>query len=218
MTTSPLASLLTSCQAEAGDTLSWVTHAVADSLSGVDYASISVGVDGGEPTTVGATDPLALKADALQYELGCGPCVEAAAHGSAVQSFDVQRDARWPQYAVRVAELGLRGQTALSVSSGDQRLGALNLYSTSPGLLDSDQIAVANDYAAQAATGMLLSRRMQTLTAAARSHGLVNHAVGLVMERYSLDQERAFQYLVRVSQTGNVKLRHVARQLVEQAG
>jgi hypothetical protein len=218
MTMSPLSSLLTSSRADAGDTLSWVTHAVADSLSRVDYASISVGVDTGEKTTVGATDPLALKADALQYELNCGPCVEAAAGAPVVQSFDVQGDARWPQYAARVAELGLRGQTALSVQSGDQRLGALNLYSTSPGSLDGDQLVLAKGYAAQAATGMLLSRRVQTLIAATRSSGLVSQAVGLVMERYSLDHDRAFQYLVRVSQTSNVKLRHVARQLVEQAG
>jgi AmiR/NasT family two-component response regulator len=42
----------------------------------------------------------------------------------------------------------------------------------------------------------------------------IGQAVGVLMERYGLSPEAAFNYLRRVSQTRNVKLREVARKLV----
>ncbi|WBQ04341.1 ANTAR domain-containing protein [Kribbella sp. CA-293567] len=36
------------------------------------------------------------------------------------------------------------------------------------------------------------------------------------MERYKLDPERAFSFLVRMSQAANVKLRNVATALIQQ--
>lgn len=42
-------------------------------------------------------------------------------------------------------------------------------------------------------------------------------AVGMTMERYGLDEERAFSFLVRVSQTSNTKMRLVAKEIISQA-
>jgi ANTAR domain len=217
MNAGPLSSLLDLSGSEAGDTLSYVTHAVADCITGVDYASISVLGADGELSSVGATDPLALKADSLQYQLHEGPTAAAVTGTLTVQSADVAQDSRWPLYGERVAELGLRGQTALLLQSGDQLLGALNLYSTSARILTGEQLLIAEAYAARAATGMLVSRRLDTLSATMRSHDLIPQAVGLVMERYSLDQQRAFDYLVKVSRASNVKLRNVAGELLAAA-
>jgi AmiR/NasT family two-component response regulator len=36
------------------------------------------------------------------------------------------------------------------------------------------------------------------------------------MERHGIDESRAFQYLARVSQTSNIKLRDIAQELIEQ--
>jgi ANTAR domain/GAF domain len=217
MTIGPLSALFEPAGAEAVDTLSYVTHAVADCIPSVDYASISV-IDGaGELSTVGATDPLALKADSLQYELNEGPTASAVAGRAPVQSADVAQDFRWPRYGARVAELGLRGQTALLLQSGDRPLGALNMYSASAGVLRGEELLIAQAHAARAASGMLLSRRLETFSAATRTRGIINQAVGLVMERYSLDSQRAFDYLVNVSRSSNVKLPHVASEVVASA-
>jgi AmiR/NasT family two-component response regulator len=45
----------------------------------------------------------------------------------------------------------------------------------------------------------------------------VGQAIGIVMERYGIDGERAFQFLVRASSTSNIKLRVIAEELVQQA-
>lgn len=39
----------------------------------------------------------------------------------------------------------------------------------------------------------------------------------VLMERYRLDPERAFGFMVRSSQTGNLELRHVAAGIVQDA-
>jgi len=42
----------------------------------------------------------------------------------------------------------------------------------------------------------------------------IGRAVGIVMDRYQVDPERAFAFLVQVSQSENIKLREVAAKLV----
>jgi len=45
----------------------------------------------------------------------------------------------------------------------------------------------------------------------------ISMAIGILMERYELDEDRAFQFLVRTSQTGNVKLRVIADEIIAAA-
>ena len=47
---------------------------------------------------------------------------------------------------------------------------------------------------------------------------LIGQAVGVTMERFGLDEARAFGFLARLSQDNNVKLRVVAQRLLEETG
>ena len=60
-------------------------------------------------------------------------------------------------------------------------------------------------------------RHEEDLQAALYTRQQIGVAVGIVMERYTLTRERAFSFLVRTSQTGNVKLRDVAATIVAEA-
>ena len=210
---SPLLSLL---NPPGNDALSWITHAARDTIPGVDFASISVAHTGGYFETVGSTDPLALKADELQYELLEGPCLEAAFGTPVASSDDVSNDPRWLVYGGRAAELGVKAQAAFALHSGKRTLGGLNLYSTSAFSLRPTVKALGVRFAAQAASAMEVAHRLDTLTEALVARKTIGQATGIVMERFGLDEERAFQYLVRLSQTTNVKLRAVAGELVAQ--
>ena len=44
---------------------------------------------------------------------------------------------------------------------------------------------------------------------------LVGQAMGILMERYDLDSDRAFEVLKRYSQDNNRKLRDVAQELID---
>jgi AmiR/NasT family two-component response regulator len=46
---------------------------------------------------------------------------------------------------------------------------------------------------------------------------VIGQAIGLVMARYRINEERAFQFLVRASSTSNTKLRDIAREVVREA-
>ena len=42
-------------------------------------------------------------------------------------------------------------------------------------------------------------------------------ATRIIMERYRIDEDRAFSFLVRASQSGNMKLREVAQKVVDRS-
>jgi AmiR/NasT family two-component response regulator len=72
-------------------------------------------------------------------------------------------------------------------------------------------------FANLAAVALGWSRQDQTLHEALSTRELIGQAIGIVMERYRLDAERAFAFLVRTSQVGNVKLRDVATGVITDA-
>lgn len=195
---------------------SWVTYAVRDTIPGVAFASITLTSRDGHLETVGSTDPLATKSDAAQYELLEGPCIDASFGTPLAHSGDVLNDPRWRRYAGRVGELGIRTHAGLAIYSGSRTLGGLNLYSTSRCSLDDASLHFARRFADQAGTALDLTRTVAAGTDAVLARETITQAIGIVMERFQLSGERAFQYLVRVSQTSNVKLRVVARELVQQ--
>ena len=56
---------------------------------------------------------------------------------------------------------------------------------------------------------------MRNLTALAGIRDLIGQAKGILIERYRLSPDAAFQMLVRVSQNTNVPLRQVCSRLVD---
>jgi AmiR/NasT family two-component response regulator len=54
---------------------------------------------------------------------------------------------------------------------------------------------------------------VETIAAAVVTRQVIGQAVGIAMQSYGIDDECAFQFLVRPSQTSNVKLREVAAQI-----
>ncbi len=197
------------------ETLSMLTASAQESVPGVDYVSITIREGRGRFRTLAPTDPLATTIDDLQYELRQGPCYEAAIQGlSAVHAADLANDERWPEYGPRAAELGVGAQLGLSLAADERSHAALNLYSTRVGGLD-DAVDLAELFASHAALVMGYARTVKDLDEVIASRTVIGQAIGILMERYDLDEDRAFGFLTRVSQTSNVKLRQVAKELVE---
>jgi AmiR/NasT family two-component response regulator len=47
------------------------------------------------------------------------------------------------------------------------------------------------------------------------SRKVIGQAIGMIMERYQMDEDRAFAFLIRASSHGNIKLRDVAQVMVD---
>lgn len=75
---------------------------------------------------------------------------------------------------------------------------------------------MASLFATHAAHALGNTMTQDQLTEAMGSRTIIGQAMGIVMERYGLDQDRAFAFLTRLFQTSNVKMREVAGELVSQ--
>jgi GAF domain-containing protein len=200
------------------ETLAAIAHTAQRSIPGFDHVGISTIDKGGVITTRAATDDLVNRLDDLQYGLEEGPCLDALRTEPVVAVANLQHEQRWPHYVSRAARLGVKAQLAVQLFLDDERtLGGLNLYSTSSAAIHPDAEAVADLFASHAAIALGHARKVSHLNQALTSRKVIGQALGILMERYGLTDERAFEFLVRASSHGNVKLRDVAQDLVDKA-
>ena len=200
------------------DVLDAIVHAASASVPGVDAVSISTVDRTGAMTTLAGTDPLVWRLDSHQYELDEGPCVDTL-RGKVEVLFaqDLKHRQEWPQYVPRAVEEGIRSQLGLRLQAGGRALGGLNLYSTSTDTLPPSAQEVAEPFATHAALALARAREVEQLNEAIDSRKVIGIAIGMVMERYRIPEQRAFQFLVRASSSSNIKLRDIAQEMVDQA-
>lgn len=196
-------------------TMDTAVRLATTNVRGCESAGITLVRRGGEPSTPAATDDLAIEGDRLQYSLSEGPCLEALWEERVVHSTDLKADERWPRWGPLVAgELGVRSMLCFQLFTHSDRLGALNLYARQPESFDATDIDDGLALAAHISVAVAASQQVEQLSAALDTRTIIGQACGIVMERYSLDANRAFDVLVRVSSQSNVKLREVALEFV----
>ncbi|HEX6354864.1 GAF and ANTAR domain-containing protein [Actinophytocola sp.] len=104
-----------------------------------------------------ATDERARQLEELQFALGEGPCVEASGSGWPVLEPDLVATGspRWPRFGAAVLDAGVRAVFAFPLRVGAIRVGVLDLYRDTPGLLTNRDLAEALAFA-DAATAVVL--------------------------------------------------------------
>jgi hypothetical protein len=204
--------------ADTQDALEAITVGAVEAVPGIEHASISITSKNGRILTLAPTDVLAIHADELQYELGEGPCLDAVLDKPVVQVDDIRTDLRWPAYGPRAAkQLGIGSQLAFQFRAEPHARGGLNLYSSHPYAVTAETRQIGVLFANLAAVALGWTRQAQSLTEALESRTTIGRATGILMERYRLDPDRAFGFMVRTSQTGNIKLHDVAAGIVHDA-
>jgi len=197
-------------------TLSRITAAAVEVLPEVEYASITVKHSDGKLETVAPTDDLLWGVDAAQYDLQEGPCYQAATETVHVISPDLANDQRFPRYAASAVAAGILAQAGLRLFDAPKSQGALNLYSTTVGSFE-DLGSIGQLFAHQSAMAIGYAQEIHNLQDALQTRRTIGQAIGILMERYSLTDQRAFAFLTRLSQHGNVKLRRLAEEFVAEA-
>ena len=197
-----------------------VTELTARVLPGEPIASVTI-VRGGRATTVASSGELALELDEEQYRLGAGPCLSAATTGQPSEIADTRMDQQWPDFAAVAAEAGCDSMLSCPLPVREQVSGALNVYArefTAAEPHTRDLLArltahavvpVSNVYLYEAAVA-----RAEHLQSALDSRAVIDQAKGILMERFRLTPDAAFQALTRVSMETNTKLRDVAVRFV----
>ena len=197
-----------------------VTELTARVLPGEPIASVTI-LRGGRATTVASSGELALQLDEEQYRLGAGPCLSAAATGQPSEIADTRMDQQWPDFASVAAKAGCDSLLSYPLPVREQVSGALNVYArefTTADQRTRELLARLTAYAVVPVSNMYLYEtavaRAEHLQSALDSRAVIDQAKGILMERFRLTPDAAFQALTRVSMETNTKLRDVAVRFV----
>jgi GAF domain-containing protein len=195
-----------------------VTSTAKDLIAGVDVAGVLLVGKNNTYETLGPTSELMNKLDELQIRHHEGPCLEAALDEVVIRTDDFRDEPRFPNYAPAVVELGVLSALSFKLYTADRTAGALNLFGFKPNLWDSEAETIGMVLAAHAAAAVLASREGEQLQSALSTRDRIGQAKGIIMERFGIDDVRAFAMLRQLSQDTNTKLIDVAQRVIDTRG
>ena len=135
-----------------------VVRFAAQAVSGSEDASLTIIRGGQRPQTLAGTSELPYRVDAIQYETGQGPCLEALTAHDIARADDLATDQQWPRFAARaVTDTGVRSMFGVRLLLDNTQRGALNFYASQPGVftdLDLD-LALGAIFASHASLALL---------------------------------------------------------------
>jgi GAF domain-containing protein len=168
-----------------------------------------------------ASNQVAERADALQYELDEGPCLTAWRTQQLVRIDDTATDTRWPDWNAAVGRLGVRAVLSAPLAAGDESIGAMKVYSARPGNYTAHDEHLMRLLAAQAAIllantqSLRAARRLsRQLTEALSSRDAIAQATGVLLARGATSVEDAFASLADLARRSHRPVEDVARTLL----
>jgi GAF domain-containing protein len=191
-----------------------IVRAAFDEVPGTEMAGITV-LRGNRFQTLAPSEDRVRKVDAVQYELRSGPCVDAIVDHTVFRTGSLGEDERWPAFGQRVAaEFGVHSMIGIRLYlEGNPTIGALNLYASARDAFAEDAVVSAQILATHAAIALSGVRRLsdaEHLRIALASNREIAVAIGVLMSRYALAEQEAFDLLRMASQHSHRKLRDVA--------
>jgi GAF domain-containing protein len=194
-------------------TLQRIVELAVEHLEACEHAGITV-IEAGRVLSPASSDDVPRIVDAIQAEVGEGPCVDAIVEHEVFITGDLLSERRWPQFSRRAhQETGVTSILSIRLFVEHDTMGALNLYSTQVDAFDATDVALAAVFATHAAVAMSAARREAHLERKAASHDLIGRAKGIVMALRHISDDDAFALLRDASQRLNVKLTAVAQRV-----
>ncbi|HEY5882310.1 MAG TPA: GAF and ANTAR domain-containing protein [Nakamurella sp.] len=216
-------SRLSSSRLSLEDLLTRVATYAVQAIPGADGAGLTL-IEVGRTDTIVKSEPFVREVDDIQYSLGEGPCITAAATGMTVRSGSLGGDRRWPRFGARVGRLGVHSVLSLPLRTGDEVVGAMNVYAHAKDAFDEraeqlgEVFAVPAAIAVQNAQILAQTQRLATnLQSALTNRAVIDQAIGILMSRTGVTADEAFSRLRELSQREHTKLAEVAAEIVKAA-
>ena len=205
------------------DLLTEVATFAVQAIPGADGAGLTL-IEEDRADTIVKSAPFVREIDDIQYGLGEGPCISAAAQGEPMRSGSLGGDPRWPRFGPRAGRLGVHSVLSLPLISADQVVGAMNVYAHAKEAFDDRAEHLGQLYAVPAAiavqnaqvlaqTQRLAGRLQSVLT----NRAVIDQAIGILMSRSGVSQDEAFSRLRLLSQREHAKVAVVAEGIVREA-
>ncbi len=203
--------------------LTRVATLAVQAIPGADGAGLTL-LESERANTIVATAAFVSEIDDIQYSLGQGPCISAAANGKTIRSGSLGADGRWPRFGGRIARLGVHSVLSLPLVVGDSVLGAMNVYAHGKNVFDDRAATLGEMYAVPAAISVQnaqvlaeAQRFVARLETALADRRIIERAIGIMMSRSGGTPDDALDRLRTTSQHEHVKLTDLARTMVDEA-
>jgi GAF domain-containing protein len=203
-----------------------VAELAQHAIPGAGAVSVTL-LESDQARSVAFTGDLAAALDERQYELGFGPCMDAARTGSTIFLDYTSNQEKYPDFVRQARRHGVVHSVSIGLPVAERIIGALNVYGMDQedAPFDEDALAIARAFSHYAAVALAnaalfsstaeLADHMQQ---ALDSRAVIDQAKGIIMAKRGCNADEAFDHLVKLASTQHLKLRQVAEQLVQQAG
>ena len=163
--------------------------------------------------------------EVFQVQRADGPCRDTYLSGEPVCAPDLQAESeRWPLFVPAARQAGFASVHALPLRLGEVTLGALNLFGTTVGALNEQDLSLGQALADVATVALVQDRAVTDrdslnvqLQTALSSRVVLEQAKGLLAQQGELDMADAFQFLRRYARDHNQRLTDVARDVVSRS-
>jgi GAF domain-containing protein len=193
--------------------LNRVVNLAVAMVPGADEATITMVRARRHVYSAAATGEVAAWFDVLQNETGQGPCLDAMWQEQTVRVNDLAADPRWPILGPRAAERGVGSMLCLQLFVHEDTLGALDLLAFEKSAFTDESEHIGLLLASHAAIAVADAQQLAHATTALVNRDIIGQAKGVLMERFKITADEAFEVLAKVSQDTNRKLHAVAEDL-----
>ena len=194
-------------------TLTKISTLAVETIDGCDHAGVSL-IQTRKISTPAASDGVPVQVDAIQYDTGEGPCLDAIREHETFRTGDLASEDRWPKFSPRAAEeTGVISMLSFRLFAETDTMGALNLYSKQRDAFDDEALAVGSVFATHAAVALAGAQQDEQMQKALQSRDVIGQAKGILMTQQDVSPDEAFDILRRASQRMNIKLRELAERV-----
>ncbi|MFL6043312.1 MAG: GAF and ANTAR domain-containing protein [Gaiellales bacterium] len=191
---------------------------------GFDAATISARHDG-ILTTIAATNQRWIALDEAQYHAADGPCVTVLDPHDPILLEDISAVDGWDEFRATAEHFGVKSSLSVHLPIGEVEgvAASLNLYACGNVATRQPGTVTAEGFAEQLAVAMqavelhkVTAKLADGLAAAMTSRATIEQAKGILIAQYGGSPEEAFERLRGLSQHSNIKLRDVAKRIVDE--
>ncbi len=200
------------------ETLDQIVRLAAQTMPSADECGVTLRRDDETIETPACTSTIVERLDDLQRRLHQGPCWNSAWALDTIVIKDTVIEDRWPDWAAGAAEVGIRSALSVRIAASGNLVGGLNFYTRTAKAFDHTDVAIASIFARHAAYALAVADRAQNLSAAVQTRQAIGAAQGMLMQRYGVSLDQAFEILRRYSQEHNIKVRDLSAALIRAKG
>lgn len=192
------------------------------SLGGVADVSLTL-IDHGDPRTVVFTGRLAIDLDVKQYELGFGPCLDAAKTGQTIIVVTDDEQSPYREFGRTATTAGIHHTVSVGMPLAQRVVGCLNIYKAPASPVTPAFVNQAEVLASYAAIAMNNIARYAPAAdedvhhRVAMSRAVIDQATDILVARDRCTLDEASDLLKRIASSRNISIHHLARTIVDAA-